>query len=137
MAVAILREGDFLIASIQSDLSDTEVVELRNELTELVGTYRARGIVIDVAALAVIDSFVARALRSIVLTARLRGAETVIVGIQPDVAIAMVHFRLNLGAAARRLGPGRGTAAAGSPDAEGHRGWAVRCVSPSAPTRIW
>jgi rsbT antagonist protein RsbS len=96
MAVAILREGDFLIASIQSDLSDTEVVELRNELTELVGTYRARGIVIDVAALAVIDSFVARALRSIVLTARLRGAETVIVGIQPDVAIAMVHFRLNL-----------------------------------------
>ena len=96
MAVAILREGDLLIASIQSDLSDTEVVELRNELTELVGTYRARGIVIDVAALAVIDSFVARALRSIVLTARLRGAETVIVGIQPDVAIAMVHFRLNL-----------------------------------------
>ena len=96
MAVAILREGDLLIASIQSDLSDTEVVELRNELTELVGTHRARGIVIDVAALAVIDSFVARALRSIVLTARLRGAETVIVGIQPDVAIAMVHFRLNL-----------------------------------------
>ena len=51
---------------------------------------------IDVAALDVIDSFVARALRSIVLTARLRGAETVIVGIQPDVAIAMVQFRLNL-----------------------------------------
>ena len=51
---------------------------------------------IDVAALDVIDSFVARALRSIVLTARLRGADTVIVGIQPDVAIAMVQFRLNL-----------------------------------------
>jgi rsbT antagonist protein RsbS len=96
MSVAILREGDYLIASIQSDLSDTEVVELRNELTELVGTHRSRGIVIDVAALVVIDSFVARALRSIVLSAKLRGAETVIVGIQPDVAIAMVHFRLNL-----------------------------------------
>jgi rsbT antagonist protein RsbS len=52
--------------------------------------------VIDVAALDVIDSFVARSLRSIVLTARLRGADTVIVGIQPDVAIAMVAFRLNL-----------------------------------------
>ena len=52
---------------------------------------------IDVAALDVIDSFVARALRAIVETARLRGAETVIVGIQPDVAIAMVQFRLNLG----------------------------------------
>lgn len=96
MSVAVLRQGDYLIASIQSDLSDTEVVELRNELAELVGRYRIRGIVIDVAALAVIDSFVARALSAIVLTARLRGAETVIVGIQPDVAIAMVQFRLDL-----------------------------------------
>jgi rsbT antagonist protein RsbS len=96
MSVAILRQGDYLIASIQSDLSDSEVVELRHELAELVGRHRSRGIVIDVAALDVIDSFVARALRAIVLTARLRGADTVIVGIQPDVAIAMVQFRLNL-----------------------------------------
>jgi rsbT antagonist protein RsbS len=96
MPVAILRQGDYLIASIQSDLSDSEVVELRGELAELVGRYRARGIVVDVAALDVIDSFVARSLRAIVLTASLRGAETVIVGIQPDVAIAMVQFRLNL-----------------------------------------
>jgi rsbT antagonist protein RsbS len=96
MSVAILRQGDYLIASIQSDLSDSEVVELRGELAELVGRYRARGIVVDVAALDVIDSFVARSLRAIVLTASLRGAETVIVGIQPDVAIAMVQFRLNL-----------------------------------------
>ena len=97
MSVAILREGDYLIASILSDLSDIEVVELRRELAELVGTYRSRGLVIDVGALDVIDSFVARALRSIVLTVKLRGADTVIVGIQPDVAIAMVQFRLNLG----------------------------------------
>jgi rsbT antagonist protein RsbS len=96
MSVAILRRGDVLIASIQSDLSDTEVIELRHELAVLVGRYRARGIVIDVGALDVIDSFVTRALRAIVLTARLRGAETVIVGIAPDVAIAMVQFRLNL-----------------------------------------
>ncbi len=96
MSVAILRQGDYLIASIQSDLSDTEVMELRHELAELIGRCSSRGIVIDVAALDVIDSFVARALRAIVLTARLRGAETVIVGIQPDVAIAMVQFRLNL-----------------------------------------
>jgi rsbT antagonist protein RsbS len=96
MSVAILRQGDYFIASIQSDLSDSEVVDLRNELAGLVGRHRSRGIVIDVAALDVIDSFVARALRSIVLTAKLRGADTVIVGIQPDVAIAMVQFRLNL-----------------------------------------
>jgi rsbT antagonist protein RsbS len=96
MSVAILRQGNYIIASIQSDLSDTEVMELRHELAEQVGRYRSRGIVIDVAALDVIDSFVARALRAIVLTARLRGAATVIVGIQPDVAISMVQFRLNL-----------------------------------------
>ena len=96
MSVAILRQGDYVIASIQSDLSDSEVLELRHELAEMVGRHRSHGMVIDVAALDVIDSFVARALRSIVLTARLRGADTVIIGIQPDVAIAMVQFRLNL-----------------------------------------
>jgi rsbT antagonist protein RsbS len=96
MSVAILRQGDVVVASIQSDLSDTEVIDLRQKLAELVGKYRLRGIVIDVGALEVIDSFVTRALRAIVLTARLRGADTVIVGIAPDVAIAMVQFRLNL-----------------------------------------
>jgi len=97
MSVAILREGDYLIAAILSDLTDKEVVALRGELIDLVGRYRSRGLVIDVSALDVIDSFVARALRAIVLTVRLRGAQTVIVGIQPDVAIALVQFRLNLG----------------------------------------
>jgi len=97
VSVAILREGDYLIAAILSDLTDKEVVELRDELTALVGRYRSRGLIIEVSALDVIDSFVARALRSIVLTVRLRGAHTVIAGIQPDVAIALVQFRLNLG----------------------------------------
>jgi rsbT antagonist protein RsbS len=96
MAVAILRQGDYLIASIQSDLTDTQVVQLRDELTERVGHFRVRGIIVDVGALDVIDSFVARSLRAIALAAKLRGAETVVVGIQPDVAIAMVHFSLNL-----------------------------------------
>ena len=96
MAVSILRKGDYIIASIQSDLSDREVLALRDDLIERVGRFRARGIVIDVAALDVIDSFIARALRSITLAARLRGARTVIAAIQPDVAIAMMQFRLNL-----------------------------------------
>lgn len=96
MSVAILRKGEYLIASIQSDLSDSEVLALRDDLIERVGRFRALGIVVDVAALDVIDSFVARALRSLALTAKLRGAHTVIVGIQPDVAVAMVQFRLNL-----------------------------------------
>jgi rsbT antagonist protein RsbS len=96
MSVAILRKGECFIASIQSDLSDPEVLALRDDLIERVGRFRARGIVVDVSALDVIDSFVARALRSIALTAKLRGAHTVIVGIQPDVAVAIVQFRLNL-----------------------------------------
>ena len=96
MSVAILHQGEYLIASIQSDLSDREVMALRDDLARRVGDLRARGLIVDVSALDVIDSFVARALRSIADTALMRGAETVIVGIQPDVAIAMVHFRLNL-----------------------------------------
>ncbi|MCA1696740.1 MAG: STAS domain-containing protein [Actinobacteria bacterium] len=96
MSVAIVRQGDYLIASVQSDLSDNEVLRLRDDLAERVGQLRLRGIIIDVGALDVIDSFVAGSLRSIAVTARLRGADTVVVGIQPSVAIAMVQFRLNL-----------------------------------------
>jgi rsbT antagonist protein RsbS len=94
--VTISRQGHYLIASVQSDLTDSQVVDLRADLLERVGKLRARGIIVDVATLDVIDSFVARSLRSIALTARLRGAETVIVGIRPDVAIAMVQFDLDL-----------------------------------------
>src|SRR3954462_3094974 len=96
MSVAILRQGDVLIASIRGDLSDGQLLALRDELADRVGAERIRGIVIDVAALDVIDSFVARSLRSIVEAVRLRGTATGIVGIRPDVAIAMVQFRLTL-----------------------------------------
>jgi rsbT antagonist protein RsbS len=96
MAIPILKQGPWLIASIQSALSDSEVLELRDDLANMVGRQRARGIVIDVAGMDVIDSFVARSLRTIAMTTRLRGAETVIVGIQPEVAVAMVQFQLDL-----------------------------------------
>jgi rsbT antagonist protein RsbS len=96
VSVPVLKHRDYLIATIQSALSDAGVLALRDDLVEKVGTLRSRGIVIDVAALDVIDSFVARSLQTIALTARLRGAETVIVGIQPDVAVAMVQFQLDL-----------------------------------------
>jgi rsbT antagonist protein RsbS len=96
VSVAILRHGDYLIASVQADLSDRQVLALRDELSERVGRHRARGVIVDVRTLDVIDSFVARSLRSIAVIARLRGAQTVIAGIQPDVAIALVQFNLNL-----------------------------------------
>ena len=92
MPVPILRQGDHLIASIQSALSDSEVLELKENLLDQVGRFRSRGVIVDVAAMDVIDSFASRSLRTVALTMKLRGAEMVIVGIQPEVAFAMVQF---------------------------------------------
>jgi rsbT antagonist protein RsbS len=96
MQVPILKQGDYLIASIQSVLSDSDLVQLRDNLGARVGTYRSRGVIIDVTVLDVIDSFATRTLRAIAHMLKLRGAETVIVGIQPDVAFAMVQLGLTL-----------------------------------------
>ena len=96
MQVPILKQGGYLIASIQSVLSDSDLVQLRDNLGERVGIYRSRGVIIDVTVLDVIDSFATRTLRTIAHMLRLRGAETVIVGIQPDVAFAMVQLGLTL-----------------------------------------
>jgi len=94
--VPILKQGHYLIASIQSALSDADLSQLREALIARVGKFRARGIIIDVAALDVMDSFGSRTLLNLAHAARLRGAETVIVGIQPEVAFAMVQLGLTL-----------------------------------------
>jgi rsbT antagonist protein RsbS len=96
MPVPILKQGEMLIASMQSNLSDQDLMQLRDEIAEKVGRFKSRGVVLDVSILDVLDSFATRTLRSIAETARLRGAETVIVGIQPDVAVAMVQLGLTL-----------------------------------------
>ena len=96
MALPLLKQGHYLIASIQSALSDSEVLELRDDLLERAGTMRSKGILVDVSALDVMDSFAARSLRGIAHMASLRGAQTVMVGIQPEVAFAMVQLGLNL-----------------------------------------
>jgi len=103
MAVPILKQGDILIASVQDALSDVELVELRNELARSVGQLRARGVIVDVTVLDVLDSFSCRTLREIVDVVRLRGARTVIVGVQPEVAFAMVQLGLSLGGATTAL----------------------------------
>ena len=95
--VTILQQGFYLIASIHTALDDSEMVRFQRDLIDQVGRHRSRGIIIDVAALDVLDSFGTRTLRSIAEMARLRGAETVIVGIQPDVALAMVELGMNTG----------------------------------------
>lgn len=103
MAVPILKQGHYLIASIQSALSDLDLVQLRDDLAELVGRHRARGVIVDVTALDVLDSFATRTLRAIAYMTKLRGAETVIVGIQPEVAFSMVQLGLTLADVATAL----------------------------------
>ena len=96
MRVPILKQRDYVIASVQSVLSDPDLLQLRDDLTERIGRYRSRGVIIDVTVLDVIDSFATRTLRTIAHMLRLRGAETVIVGIQPEVAFTMVQLSLTL-----------------------------------------
>jgi len=103
VAVPILKQGAYLIASVQSALSDADLLELRNELVEKVGRFRSRGVIVDVTAMDVMDSFASRTLRDIAHMIRLRGAETVIVGIQPEVAFTMVQLGLTLEGVATAL----------------------------------
>jgi rsbT antagonist protein RsbS len=94
MPVPILKQGTILIASVQAALSDSDTEQLRRDLMERVSRYRARGIIVDVTAIDVMDSFAARSLQTIAHMTRLRGADTVIVGLQPEVAFAMVQLGL-------------------------------------------
>src|SRR5438445_9583018 len=96
MQVPILKQGSFLIASIQSVLSDADLLQLRDDLADRVGKARSRGVIIDVTVLDVIDSFATRTLRAVAHMLKLRGAETVIVGVQPEVAFSMVQLGLTL-----------------------------------------
>jgi len=103
MPVPILKQGNVLIASIQAALHDRDLVQLQDDVAEQIGRFRTRGVIIDVMALDVLDSFATRTLRSIAYTAKLRGASTVVVGIQPDVAFAMVQLGLSLEGVATAL----------------------------------
>ena len=103
VSVPILKQGDVLIASIQSALSDQDLIQLRDDFADKIGRLRTRGVVIDVTALDVLDSFATRTLRGIAYIAKLRGAQTVVVGIQPEVAFAMVQLGLSLDGIATAL----------------------------------
>jgi rsbT antagonist protein RsbS len=100
---SILRQGPYLIASIHTALDDSQLVRFQEDLVDQIGRYRAKGVVIDVAALDVLDSFASRMLRDIGEMARLRGAVTVVVGIQPDVAFTMVRLGMDTGSVATAL----------------------------------
>jgi len=96
MRVPILKQQDILIASVQVGLTDVEWQQMRDDLSNKVGDYRSFGVIVDISSLDVLDSYATRTLRSIAYITALRGAKTVIVGIQPDVAYSMVRLGLTL-----------------------------------------
>ena len=95
--VSILRQGCYLIASIHTALSDSQLIRFQEDLIDQIGRHRSRAIIIDVAALDVLDSFGSHTMRNITEMTRLRGAVPIIVGIQPDVAFAMVSLGIDTG----------------------------------------
>jgi len=103
MEVPILKQKSYLIASVQSALTDADLMALRDGLVDRVGRFRSLGVIVDVTALDVMDSFAVRTLSSLAHMIKLRGAETVIVGIQPEVAFAMVQLGLSLAGVATAL----------------------------------
>ena len=96
MEVPILKQRNYLIASVQAVLTDQDLVNLRDRLVAQVGRFRSVGVILDVTGLDVMDSFSVRTLRDMAHMIRLRGADTVIVGIQPEVAFSMVQLGLSL-----------------------------------------
>ena len=115
MAVTILKQDDVLIASIRTPLSDADLLDLRNTLAERVSEPRTRGVIVDVTALDVVDFFASRILYELAHVTRRRGARSVIVGIQPQVAFAMVQLGVTLEGVPTALDLQEGLAYLGSP----------------------
>ncbi|EGJ74091.1 hypothetical protein STTU_1302 [Streptomyces sp. Tu6071] len=92
----VLKIGRVLLVSIQTDLDDRAVLDLQEDLSERVVTSGAAGVVIDISALEIVDSFVGRMLATIAAVSRLLGAETVVVGMRPPVAMTLVELGLSL-----------------------------------------
>lgn len=122
MLVPILKQGDFLIGSVQSALTDSDIMDFRNALADQVGRNRSRAVVIDVSGLDIIDSFTARTLQDITNTVKLKGAAAIVVGIQPQVAFAMVQLGLYLDGVTTALDLDEGLAMLGAMSA----GWRSR-----------
>jgi rsbT antagonist protein RsbS len=94
--IPILKMGEFLLVSIQVDMHDRLALSLQDDLTESIVRHHAKGVLIDISALEIVDSFIGRTLGNIAAMARILDAETVVVGMQPSVAITLVELGLSL-----------------------------------------
>jgi rsbT antagonist protein RsbS len=94
--IPILKMGAFLLVTIQVDMHDRLALTLQDDLTSQIVKHRSRGVLIDISTLEMVDSFIGRMLGTIASMARLLDAETVVVGMQPSVAITLVELGLSL-----------------------------------------
>ncbi len=94
--IPILRMGEFLLITVQVDMHDRLAISLQDDLTEQIVKYSTRGVLIDISSLDVVDSFIGRMLGNIAAMSRVLDAQTVVVGMQPAVAITLVELGLSL-----------------------------------------
>lgn len=118
--IPILRMGQCLLVSIQVDMHDQLALQLQDDLTTAIQKFRARGVLVDISALDMVDSFIGRMIADTAGMARILGADTVLVGMQPSVAITLVELGLSLPGVATALTVERGMALLQRPSATGH-----------------
>jgi rsbT antagonist protein RsbS len=106
--IPILRLGDALLVSIQVDLHDQMALQLQDDLTNAIQRYGAKGVLIDISAVEIVDSFIGRMISDISGMGRILGARTVVVGMRPAVAITLVELGLSLSGVNTALSVERG-----------------------------
>lgn len=111
--VPILRLGDVLVSGLLNELDDKSALAFTEELTEAIAAGGARGVLIDISRLELVDSFVARMLMDLSTTARLLGARVVVAGMRPPVAIALVELGIELAGVETALSAEQGLTALG------------------------
>ncbi|MGQ4435541.1 MULTISPECIES: STAS domain-containing protein [unclassified Streptomyces] len=108
--IPILRIGDTLVVSVQFDLEDQTVLNLQEDLADQIVAKSAQGVIIDISALEIVDSFVGRMLATVAAISRVLDARTVVVGMRPAVAITLVELGLSLGGVSTALDLEKGLA---------------------------
>lgn len=108
--IPILKMGDYLLVTIQVDMHDRLVMTLQDDLTEKVSKYASKGVLIDISALEIVDSFIGRMIANIAAMSRILDAKTVVTGMQPAVAITLVELGLSLDGVKTALNVDRGMA---------------------------